>query len=330
MKKTIRFTALILALVLFAGCGATAEVKADDEGDYVLTSQMSETTKAEIEIITDAFSAALKEKSASGIMEYLDENFDVTEEALNEFFTDATSEDKSEYKIFDTYYVDGIKDSDVSIRIKKSEDAGDYAVITPGSDEICAVLYLAESDKVSQAITLLIAEVSGDKKIVWIDTSDYGYYGKTAPEYYALSKEAREAGDEYLAYVYAQMMLNICQPGNLLFYKETNEMRDYAGEISSWGQEKYPMEIIDDKHKIHLIGLSLEDVGVVPMVFYQTEVDIKSAEFKEDAMSVKKEFLKKYPYFKDAFEKITIRGTNADPQSATEQYDFESVTFDMN
>ncbi len=328
MKKTFRITALILSLVLLAACAPAAEIKVDDEGDYVLTSAMGEETQAEIKVITDAFSAALSEKSGAKIMEYLDANFAVQEEELTAFFRDAAARDKKPYEIFDTYYVNGIKDSDVSIRIKKSQSDTDYAMLTPGSSEICATLFLSKNEDMSQIITLLTARVDGDMKIVWIDTSDYDYYGKTAPEYYELSKKAKEDGDEYLAYVYAQMMLNICQPGNVLYYEKTTEMTDYANEISAWGQEKYPIEL-DDTHKVHLIGLALEDVGVVPMVFYQTEVDIKSAEFKEDAMSVFEKFLKKYPYFRDAFKKITIRGTNVDPETATEQYDYESVVFDM-
>lgn len=329
MKKTLRVTALILALFMLAACAPTVEVQADDEGDYVLTTPMSESTKAEVDAIVSAFQTALSEKSGAEIMPYLDENFTVKEEELTDFFTEATAKGRKTYDIFDTYYVNGIKDSDVSMRIKKNAEDGDYAMLTPGSSEICAVLFLSKNETVSQMITLLIARMGSDMKVVWIDTSDYDYYGKTAPEYFELAQKAKEDGREYLAYIYAQMMLNICQPGNILYYKETTEITDFVNGMSSWGQDKYPMEIIDDRHKIHLIGLALEDVGVVPMLFYETKVDVKSAEFKKDAENVKNAFLDKYPYLADEFEKITLRGTNEDPQTSTQQDNFESITLDM-
>ncbi|MBR5479939.1 MAG: hypothetical protein IKU84_07140 [Clostridia bacterium] len=327
MKLTVKIISLILALTMFAACAPT-EVKADDEGDYVLASVMSEQVKGEVDVIVNAFLTALKEKDGGKITEYLDANFEVKPEELTAFFTDATN-GKAEYKIFDTYYVNGIKDSDISIRIKKTAEDGNYAMLTPGSSEICATMFQSENETVSQMITLLTARIDGKMKIVWIDTSDSAYYGMTAPEIYTIAKQAKDDGKDYLAYVYAQMMLNICQPGNVYFYKETTEITDFVNEMSAWGQEKYPIEVVDDKHKIHLVGLSLEDVGVVPMLFYQTEVDIKSGDLQADAKKVKDEFLKEYPYFKDAFAKITLHATNADPQTATEQADFEKVVLDM-
>lgn len=327
MKLTVKIISLILAFALFTAC-SPAEVKADDEGDYVLASVMSDEVKAEVDVIVNAFLTALREKDGGKITEYLDENFEVKAEELTSFFTDATK-DKAEYQVFDTYYVNGIKDSDVSIRIKKTDEDGNYAMLTPGSSEICATIFQSENETVSQAITLLTARIDGKMKIVWIDTSDSAYYGMTAPEIYALATAAKTDGKDYLAYVYAQMMLNICQPGNVYFYKETTEITDFVNEMSAWGQEKYPIEVVDDKHKIHLVGLSLEDVGVVPMLFYQTDVDIKSAELEADAKKVKDAFLKEHPYLKDAFAKITLHATNADPETATEQADFEKVVFDM-
>ena len=59
------------------------------------------------------------------------------------------------------------------MRVKKAAEDGDYAMLTPGSNEICAVLFVSENENVSQMITLLIARIGSDMKVVWIDTSDY-------------------------------------------------------------------------------------------------------------------------------------------------------------
>ena len=77
------------------------------------------------------------------------------------------------------------------------------------------------------------------------------------------------------------------------------------------------------------VGLALEDVGVVPMLFCQTEVDIKSDGAEADARKIKDAFLKKYPYMADEFSKITIHVTNADPENSTAQADYEKFVFDM-
>ena len=326
MKKSVRISALLLALVLLAGCGATAEVRTDNHGDYYLTAAMEEGVKSEIDTITDAFSAALAGKDASKITGHLDKSIEVTEDELNTFFAEVTA-DNAKYEIFDTYYVDGVKYSDVSTRIKKSEGADEYIMVTPGSDEICAVLFVSDDADVSRMITLLIAEVSGGKKIVWIDTSDYKYYGKNAPEYYELSKKAREDGREYSAYIYAQMMYGIIRPGNIYHYTETDEMEDYAHEISAWGQDKFPLEA--GGRKIHAFNTELEDSAVVPLVLYRTDVDINSDEFEADAKALKDAFVEKYPYIAEDFDKIVVRGTNADPQASSEQFESRKVVFDL-
>lgn len=327
MKKTLRILALILALVMLAGCGAGLEKKTDDEGDYYKIDTEVQIEDPEEKEIVDAFLAALGEKSATKIMDYLDPDFGVKEEELTSFLTEASKWENG-YKIYDTYSIKGVK-SDVATRFKKDNESGEYIMITPASDDMSVTLLLSENDNVSQMITLITAKTAKGRKIMWIDTSDYAYYGKNGVEYYNLSKKAKEDGEEYLAYVYAQMMLNICQPGNSLFYKETNEMLEYANEMSAWGQEKYPMEIVDGNHKIHLIGLSLEEDGVIPMVFYQTNVDVKSSAFKNDALKVKNAFMKKYPYMSKGFSKITIRGTNGDPATSSEQVEYESIVFDI-
>ena len=326
MKKCIRGLALLLALMLFAGC-ATAETGADNQGEYLLTSEMSEGVKSDIDAITDAFLTALEANDASKITEYLDRNIAVSVEELNTFFTEATAGDKAKYEVFDTYYVDGVKYNDVMVRIKKNHDAKEYIMITPGSDEICAVLLVSENEGLSQMITLLIGEVAGGKKIVWIDTSDYKYYGKTAPEYYELSKAAREDGREYSAYVYAQMMYGTLRPGNIYHFEETDTMEDYAHEISAWGQDKFPLEV--GNYKIHAFNTGLEEGAVIPLVLYQTDVDISSEKFTDDVKALKDALIEKYPYLAEDFDKIIVRGTNADPQTASEQVESEKVVFDL-
>ncbi len=328
MKK-MKIIAGVLVLLLLASCGAKAEIKSDESGDYVLTSQIEDTEYTEIEKIENAFLKALKEKSAAGIKEYMESSLSISEENLTQFLNSATREGMAEYKKYDEYYLNGLTVSDVSIRAKKNETDKDYIMLTPAEKEIYAALYASENKEVSQVITVLYSKVSGKWKIVWIDTTDLSYYGKKANDYYEMSVKARENGQDMLAYIYVQMMYNLSQPGRLYYYENTEEMLEYANQMSVWGEENFPVEL-DGGNKVHLVGIAREDEGIIPMFLYHTDADISNADaFKADAERAKAEFLKKYPEIAKNFNKITVRATNVDPQTATEQAPIESIVLDM-
>lgn len=326
--KMKRILAGALALLMLAGCGAKAEIKSDDAGDYVLTSQPEASDAAEIEKIEEIFLTALKNKNTDELKEQLDPEVPITEETLKAFLESAAGEGMADYKKYDSYYLSGLTKSDISIRAKKSDDSKDYIMFTPASDELYAALYASENEYVSQVITLLFSKVSGKWKIVWIDSTDLAYNGEKADFYYEKSKAARESGQEMLAYIYVQMMYNISQPGRLYYYEKTEEMLEYANEMSVWGETNFPVEL--PTGNVYLVGIAREETGIVPMFLYHTAADITNAEaFREDAIRAKKEFLKKYPEIAENFSKITVRATNVDPTTATEEAPIESIVLDM-
>ncbi len=326
--KIKRILAGALALLILAGCGAKAEIKADDVGDYVLTTQLEAKDATEIEKIEEIFLTALKEKETAELKEQLDPETPITEEALKAFLESAAGEGMADYKKYDSYYLNGLTESDVSIRAKKSDDSKDYIMFTPASDELYAALYASENEYVSQVITLLFSKISGKWKIVWIDSTDLAYNGEKAEFYYEKSKEARESGQEMLAYIYVQMMYNLSQPGRLYYYEKTEEMLDYANEMSAWGETSFPVEL--PTGNVHMVGIAREDIGIIPMFLYHTDADITNAEaFRADALRAKNEFIKKYPEIAENFSKITVRATNVDPTTATEEAPIESIVLDM-
>ena len=331
MKRTAKFMALLMALLLLASCGGESEgsqVKTDDEGEYLLTAQLSGADASEIKEIEEKFCRAATDINAALIVEYIDENAAADEEKLNKIFAAAANEGAKEYVPYKSYYLKDVTIGDVAIRAKLSENDSDYIVVTPAAEEIYAGIYISEGDKVSQTYSLICAKQSGKWKIVWMDSTDIEYYGKDAKEYYELAKKADEK-EELLSYIYAQMMYNIKQPGNLYCYGETTEMGDYATQKSVWGSTAFPIEIIPGK-KIHNVGIAREENGVVPMVLYHTQVDITNeAALKADAETVKNEFVKKYPYIAEHFSEITVRATNVDPSTATSQYPYESIVLKL-
>ena len=297
--------------------------------EIVLESEMSDSTEEEIKEITDAFIASLGEKNAAKIMKYKSAEFEVTQGQLTTFFESAAADHKKPYELFATYYLKDVENPETMVKVKKSESDEDFVMLSPGKKEMCAALFLSKNEKVSQMITLLIARGEEKMEIVWIDTSDYDYYGKNAPEYLKLAKKSKEDGKNVLTYVYAQMMHNIFQPGNAYYYKETDEITAFINETNTWGQENLPITLIDDKHTVHLIGLALEDVGVVPMIYCQTEVDIGSAEIEADAEKIKDAFLEKYPELKGEFEKIVVHASNITPAEDTTGTTYKKVVFDI-
>lgn len=326
--KMKRILAGALALLMLVGCGAKAEIKSDDAGDYVLTSQPEASDAAEIEKIEEIFLTALKDKNTAELKEQLDPEVPITEETLKTFLESAAGEGMADYKKYDAYYLSGLTKSDISIRAKKSDDSKDYIMFTPASDELYAALYASENEYVSQVITLLFSKVSGKWKIVWIDSTDLAYNGEKADFYYEKSKEARESGQEMLAYIYVQMMYNISQPGRLYYYEKTEEMLEYANEMSVWGETNFPVEL--PTGNVYLVGIAREETGIVPMFLYHTAADITNAEaFRADAIRAKNEFVKKYPEIAENFSKITVRATNVDPTTATEEAPIESIVLDM-
>lgn len=342
MKKTwMRIAALGLAALLLTGCGQKlgegtgtpadqgTDMPADDEGNYVLemSAQMDDDTKEQIDAIKKVFEDALTARSAAGIMEFIDKDFGATQGSITSFIESSTKEGRNPYTLYDAYYLKDLTVSETMIRAKKSAEDENYIMLTPGSEQIYAAMYLSENKDVSQMISLICAKQDEGWKIVWIDTSDFSYDGKDAPAYFALAKEAKEAGDDVLAYIYAQMMYNIYQPAHVLYYKDDTQMLDFIMERNSWGDEQLPMTLEDGKRKIHTIGIAREPSGVVPMIFVESAaVDIKNeAALKAEAESVRNEFLKKYPSIAEKFATITVRITSADVENATEKVDYESV-----
>lgn len=326
--KITRILATALAILLLASCGTKAEIKSDDAGDYVLTTQLEASDAAEIEKIEEIFLTALKDKNTTELMEQLDPEASITEETLKAILESVAGEGMADYKKYDSYYLNGLTKSDISLRAKKSEDSKDYIMFTPASDELYAAFYVSENEHVSQVVTLLFSKISGDWKIVWITSTDLDYNGEKAPFYYEKSLKAREEGQEMLAYIYVQMMCNISQPGRLYYYESTEKMLEYANEMSTWGEESFPVEL--PTGNVYMVGIAREDTGIIPMFLYHTAADITNADaFRADADRAKAEFIKKYPEIAENFSKITVRATNVDPSTATEQAPIESIVLDM-
>lgn len=332
MKKTgIRIAALLLA-VLLAGCGSNTETKgeqlADDEGDYVLeqSAAMDEATRTEIDAVRGAFEKALAARNAAGIMDHVAADFGATQGSITSFLESAGKEGMSAYTRYDSYYFKDLTVSDTMIRAKKAPEDENYISFTPGSTEMDITLYQSDNAEVSQMIALICAKRDNAWEIVWIDTSDSRYYGKDAPAIYQLAQDAKNNGQDVLAYVYAQMLYNIYHPANALYYKDDTAMLDLVMERNSWGSKRFPIALADGVSKIHTIGIAREEGGVVPMVFVQTSAEIKDAASRQKlAESVRDEFLKNNAGIADAFAHITVRMTNEDVAKATAQVKYESV-----
>ena len=78
-----------------------------------------------------------------------------------------------------------------------------------------------------------------------------------------------------------------------------------------------------------MVALALDDVGVVPMIYCQTEVDMESTDLQADAEKVKNAFLEKYPEFNGAFDKIVVHASNISPAEDTTGTGYKKFAFDI-
>lgn len=335
MKKTlIRLICTMLTLVFLAGCGnkvvKTDMKQTDEEGDFVLAknNEMSEETKKELAKITNVFEEALKTSNAKDLMGYLDRDFQITQANINNFFKQITDMKINPFTQYDAYYLKDLKVAETMVRVKKSADAEQTIELSPGSSEMYAVMYVSENADISMMISIICAKMDGKWKLVWIDTSDFKYGGMDANALYDAAVECKKAGKNMPAYIYSQMMMNVIQPGNLLRYKNVTKMQDlyYQMNKEAWGEKKPPIALSDPKLRIQGVGLSKEEMGIIPMVAYQTETKLTDKQtLNKEAIKVRDEFNKMYPGMTENFKKIAIHATNEDPNNAQGQVKFEKI-----
>jgi hypothetical protein len=323
LKKTLRLIiifVLILQTAHLASCKQAGEPRVFADND-----KMSAETRAELDKITGAFEKALSDTDVTEIMKLKDESFSASESELKMYFEDRKEQNKNPFVKYDEYYIKNIKVSDELVRVYKDNTSESYIEIYPKNSEIYITMYASDNEKISGMVTLIAAKTENSWKIMWIDISDYKYNGKSAQDYHKLAKDLFGEGKVLPAYIYAEMMFNIIQPGRILKYADFDDMKTTYEEI---GQEfsntlTLPLSFPELPNvKIYVVGLGNdEEKGVIPLVTYRTDTPIsdEAARIAEGKRII--ELLgEKYTGFRYEFAFVTLNATNDDLETAGENF----------
>ncbi|MEG2570940.1 MAG: hypothetical protein RSA70_05840, partial [Clostridia bacterium] len=280
MKKRIfGVLFLVLAVAVFAGCKEVAKEEAPKEDtkkkiEYTMAQndKMDDATKTELKKITTSFEQALNKNDANQISSLLDKDFNVTTAMVGNFFEQVANMKINPFTRYDDYYMKGLKTGESVIQIKKNSDSKDAIELTPGGEELYAVMYVSENKEVSTMISLICSKVEKAWKIVWIDISDMKYDGMDANTLYEKGLKCEKDGKVMPARVYAEMMMNVIQPGKMLKYENFDKMQDFFFKMQStaFGDKKLPFKIDDAGNILHGVGLAKDGTRIIPMIAYQT------------------------------------------------------------
>lgn len=340
MNRKILCALLVLATLLtLASCGkAPIEVTNPETGstDLVYLAEdraLSEKDRASIDEVLSAFEAALATQSAEVLMPYVDASFVADETALTAFFKSVAESGNIPSKRYDEYYVRGLKESTVPVLVKKTADSKESLQIVPAGKELYIALYMGDDAASVNTMLSLICVKKGNRfTVAWIDISDYQYNGEDATVLYEKAKTAFSDGKVMPALILAQMTGNLATPGNVLYYSNSEEIREFVYKVASEGLEDYPlpMELSVAGTKLQSVATAITEHGMVPMFFYSTETPIEDrAAITAEAKRVYRAIGKIFPGTVETFPRAELRMTNADPETQ-ENFDYETVLVSTN
>ncbi len=330
--------ALIMTLSLAACGSAPVEVVNPETGttDLVYLAEneaLTEKDRASIDEVLSAFEAALATQSAEVLMPYVDASFLADETALTAFFKSVAESGNLPTTRYDEYYIRGMKESNLPVLVKKTQDASESLQIVPAGKELYVALYIGdESAPVNTMLSLMCVKKGGRFTIAWIDISDYQYAGEDAKALYEKAKTAYNDEKVMPALILAQMTESLATPGNVLCYSNTDEIKEFVYKVATEGLEDYPLPMSLSVSGVTLrsVATSITEHGVVPMFFYSTETPIADTNaITAEAKRVYRAIAKVFPGTIEAFPRAELRMTNADPETE-ENFSYETVLVSMN
>lgn len=318
-------------MLALAGCNYDKPIVTDTEEFYLTKNdEMDEATKASLDEITSTFEAYLKDANPENIKNYLDDDFETTDEQLKQFAGSFVSNNAS-FTLYDSYYIKDVKPDTVTKLFKKSETAQEGVELTPASDEMYLALYTTEEgwksyvEKVTQMVSLLCAKDGGEWEIVWIDASDAKYNGKDANAILEKATAASKEGKFLSSYIYSLMLNLTMRPGNALVYDNYIDMEDFYYKTAAEFQKQYPLPYVPESlpgTKLHAITLANDDAGIIPLIVMESPVPLSNErQLRVQAKAVLEDLDLKSPGFTNDFPAIAFNAV------ASADADAETVNF---
>ncbi len=284
MKKYLLL--LLAAALMIQGCGTNAPKEA-----MLKNSAIDADLRKTISKLNNDLVKAISIKSVEGVYKLMSDS--LKDFSGPTFETNVLPQMQQalqgkQLKVFDEYYVCR-KNMDSLIIVEGGQGSSEYGfAVKPNTNETYISMLLAGDATNEIMITIVYARIKKDWKINILKGGYYSIQGKTANDYYTEAQQLYNSGDIIDAINTLGTANSCLSPSKGLFmYKNEGAIRDFTEKVGKEANEKYPLPYIlgtvKTKPQIFSIHYQLAQEGMVPVVMYQTTINLK------DTTSLKKE-----------------------------------------
>ena len=279
MKRCLLLILSLTMLVSCILCGCSSKPAPEFTGEYYLAQKPSDEEKGAIDKVLSSFMKSYEENKPEDAYPLFTNGFSGTTDDLKSFFEEIRKVCKNPFVPFDSYYLSGMEVSETPVKVKHSEQDKTYIEITPASEDSFCAIYVAEGEKVSYMLSILLAKEDDSWKIAWVNPGEVKYNGADAPAIYEKTKTLYNEGKLISAYIYSCMLGNTFRPGDYMRYENDLEMEDMCYKLYSEMTSKFESPIViegEAKSEVHAIRIIRDEVeGMIPLILVKTDVDIK-------------------------------------------------------
>ncbi|TSD63290.1 hypothetical protein FFF34_016965 [Inquilinus sp. KBS0705] len=180
-----------------------------------------------------------------------------------------------------------------------NEGINNHKLVYPSAaQEMYIIMYLPVNKNVPNKflVTAYYTHYNYGWKLSGLDLDAYTVNGKTAPELLALAQQHYEKGYLVSASNLMTQAVTCERPAKTWLYDDEYELENFATKVGNEVNDKYllPISLRKVSTQPLLLGIynTVTDDGTLPMVSYQTKIDLKNTE----ALKKEKEEVKKAVY----------------------------------
>lgn len=165
-------------------------------------------------------------------------------------------------------------------------------------------------------------KIDSQWKIYKMYLGNYSINDFTAPKLYEMGKEARNKGRITSCVVYSWAIEKCIRPAPYLQYIDDKKYIDFIkSSYSDFNNKiKFPFEVNGKK----IIGLSVETTksdGLLPLISYLTDKDLKNPDIEIEVKELKKNMFNKFYGLEHDFKSIVVRAYNELPTDPNRKYE---------
>jgi hypothetical protein len=167
-------------------------------------------------------------------------------------------------------------------------------------------------------------------KINIMHVGSYSITDLAAPELYEIGKEAMRNGRLTSCVVYSWAIQRCIRPAPFLQYIDEKEYLAFVkSSYSDFNNTiSFPFKIAD-KEFIGLQIVTTDNEGLIPVILYMTDKDLKNPEVDKEVEQLKSEIIKKFYGIDHDFEYVLLRAYNEMPTDSQKQYEVRGTILEL-